>query len=197
MLQIIDQPSEMIYYLNDLQRQGKLTWGAELNSLRIGVAHGLNERPSNEANPIEIFLQNSSTNDFHNWNLRFPNLNEQFAIALYDSSGNEVQKTALGKQQGQPLSLDGQNPTKTPGVMDDINAFFGAGNVRRGHGLRPVFVSAKDATDCGRFNLNDYFEIKSPGNCKLTYQQRFYRWNTNLTLTGIAMPTVTVPLEIH
>jgi hypothetical protein len=129
--------------------------------------------------------------------LRFPNLNEQFAIALYDSSGNEVQKTALGKQQGQPLSLDGQNPTKTPGVMDDINAFFGAGNVRRGHGLRPVFVSAKDATDCGRFNLNDYFEIKSPGNCKLTYQQRFYRWNTNLTLTGIAMPTVTVPLEIH
>jgi len=197
MVQIIDQPAEIIFYLNDLQRQGKLTWGAELNSLRIGVAYGLNERRPNEANPIEIFLENLSTNDFHNWNLRFPNPNEQFDISLYDSSGNEVLKTDLGKKQGQPLSLDGQNPTKAPGVMDDINALFGTSNVRRGRGLRPVFVSAKDATDCGRFNLNDYFEIKSPGNYKLTYQQRFYWWNTNSTLTGITMPMVTVPLEIH
>jgi hypothetical protein len=197
MLQIINQPSEMIFYLNDLQRQRKLTWGAELNFLRIGVAHGLNERSPSEANPIEIYLQNSSTNDFHNWNLRLPNPNEQFDISLYDSSGNEVPKTALGKQHGQSLSLDGQNPAKTPSVMDDINPILVNGNIRRNRMMEPVFVSVKDATECGRFNLNDYFEIKSPGNYKLTYQQRFYRWNTNSTLTGITMPTVTVPLETH
>jgi hypothetical protein len=196
-LQIIDQPSEMVFYLNDLQKQGKLVWGAELASLRVGVAHGFNGRQLSEANQIEIFLQNTSTNDFQNWNLRLPNPNEQFDVSLYDASGKEVPKTTLGKQQGQPLSLNGQNPRKSPGVMDEINAIFGSGNVRRRNSFRPLFLSAKDATECGRFNLNDYFDINSPGKYRLAYQQRFYRWNTNSTLTGITLPMVTVPLDIQ
>jgi hypothetical protein len=196
-IQIIDQPSEMVYYLNDLQRQGKLVWGSELNSLRIGVAYGLDERSQNIANQIEIFLQNFSTNDFRNLNLRLPDPNEQFDVSLYDTSGKEVPKTALGRQQGQPLSLDGQNSRKPPGFMDDIKAFFGTGNVRRIRGFRPVFLPPKDAIEYGRFNLNDYFEIKSVGKYRLIYQQRFYQWNTNSTPTSITMPMVTLPLEIH
>ena len=195
-IKIIDQPSEMVFYMNDLARQGKLTWGAERDGLRIGVVHGMKFTRVQDANQIEVFLQNTSTNDYRNWNLRFPSPNEQFDVTLYDASGKEIPKTTLGQQQGQPLSLDGQNPRKAPGLMDEINGFLGGGNVRHGRGLRPIFVSAKDATDCGRFNLTDYFKIKIPGKYRLTYQQRFYRSNTNSILNGIIMPMVTVPLDI-
>lgn len=195
-IKIIDQPSEMVFYLNDLERQGKLTWGAESNGLRIGVAHGMKFTRIQDANQIEVFLQNTSTNDYRNWNLRFPSPNEQFDVTLYDASGKEVPKTALGKQQGQPLSLDSQIPRKAPSLMDKIKGLLGGSNVRPGRMLRPVFVSAKDATDCGRFNLNDYFEIKIPGKYRLTYQQRFYRSNTNSMFTGVIMPMVNVPLDI-
>lgn len=192
-IKIIDQSSEMVFYLNNLQRQNKLIWGAERDGLRIGVAHGMKWTRINDANQIEIFLQNTSTNDYRSWNLRFPNPKEQFDVTLYDSSGKEVPKTALGEQQGQPLSLDGQDPRKTTGIMDQ---FFGNNN-QGGRRLRPIFVSAKDATECARFNLNDYFEIKTPGKYRLTYQQRFYRWNTNSILNGVILPTVTVPLDIN
>ena len=80
--------------------------------------------------------------------------------------------------------------------MDEINGIFNGGNVRNERRLRPVFVSAKDATDCGRFKLEDYFEIKTPGQYRLTYQQRFYRWNTNSILTGVIMPIANVPLDV-
>lgn len=110
-------------------------------------------------------------------------------MALYDTSGKAVPMIKLGKQQGQPLSLEGQNPRTTSGLFDGHNNQ----GIRR---LRPVFVSAKDATECGRFDLNDYFEIKTPGQYRLTYQQRFYRMNTNGILTGVILPLVTVPLNI-
>jgi hypothetical protein len=191
-IKIIDQPSDMAFYLDDLQRQGKLTWGAERYGLRIGVAHGMKWMRIEDANQIEIFLLNSSTNDFHNWNLRFPDPKEQFDVTLYDAGGKEVPKTALGKQQGQPLSLDGQKPGRTGGLMNEV---FG-NDYRNGVQIRPVFVSAKDATECERFDLNDYFKITTPGKYRLTYQERLYRWNTNSILTGVILPTVAVPLDI-
>jgi hypothetical protein len=186
-IKIIDQPSEIVFYLNNQQRQGKLVWGPERYGLRIGVAHGMNGGWGKGANPIEIYLQNTSTNDYRNWSLRQPKAEEQFDVTLYDASQKEVPKTGLGKQQGQPLSLDGQNPRTSQGLFDDRN------NFRR---LRPIFNRVNDATDCGRFNLNDYFEIKTPGQYRLTYQQRFYRMNTNSILSGVIMPMVTVPLDI-
>lgn len=192
-LKVINQPSELVFYLNDLERQGKLVWGAERYGLRIGVTHGLNTRTVTDANQIQVFIQNTSTNDYRNGILRFPFPNEQFDVMLYDASGKEVPKTSMGKQQGQPLSLDGQDPRKPNGLMDEI---FGGRNYRHGQRLRPVYVSAKDATDCGRFNLADYFEIKTPGQYRLIYQQRFYRWNTNSILTGVIMPAVNVPLNV-
>ena len=109
-LHIIDQASEMTFYLNGLQQQGKLAWGAERDGLRIGVVHGMKWRQISDANQIGIFLQNTGTNDYRNLNLRFPNPSEQCDVILYDSNGKEIPKTALGKQLGQPLSLDGQPP---------------------------------------------------------------------------------------
>lgn len=185
----------MVFYLSDLQKQGRLIWGAGLTSLRVGVAHELDARTGNKGTWIEVFLQNLGTNDLRQWNLRLPRANEQFDVSLYDSGGKEVPKTVLGRQQGQPLSMDGQDPRKTQGAWNELNVFLGGHSVRRST-LRPVFLSEKDATVLCRLNVNDYFEIKSPGKYRLTYQQRLYRRNTNSTLTGITMPMVTVPLDI-
>ena len=194
-LQIIDQPSGMVFYLNDLQKQGKLVWGAEMNSLRVGVAHDLGSRTGNKGIGIEVFLQNLGTNDFRN--LRLPRLEEQFEVSLVDSNGKEVPKTALGKQKGQPLTLGNQTSKGTSIVVEMLKELTGFGHVQHSRGFRPVFLPAKDAADCGRFNLNDLFEVKSPGKYRLTYQQRLYQFDPQSTLKGITMPEVTVPLEIN
>ncbi|HSY17092.1 MAG TPA: Ig-like domain-containing protein [Candidatus Acidoferrales bacterium] len=190
LLQVIDQPSEMAFYLKDIQRQGRLIWGAERYGLRLGVVHTMESSRIGNANQIEIFTQNVGANDYRDWVLRLPPQNEQFDMTLYDVRGKEVHKTGLGNQMGQPLSLDGRDLRKTTSMMDGL---FGnnASNIRR---LRPINVAANDAAECGQFNLNDYFEIKTPGKYELKYQQRFYRRNTNSVLTGIMMPWVTVPL---
>lgn len=189
-LQIIDQPSEMVFYLNDLQKQGKLVWGSELNSLRVGVVHDLGSRTGNKGIEIEAFLQNLGTNDFRN--LRLPRPEEQFEVSLVDSNGKEVPKTALGKQKGQPLTLGNQTSQGT--LPEELTGF---GHVRHSRGFRPVFLSAKDAADCGRFNLNDLFEVKSPGKYRLIYQQRLYQFDPQSKLKGITLLAVTVPLEIN
>jgi hypothetical protein len=186
---IVDQPSEMCFYLNALQQQGKLAWGAERNSLRVGVAHGLGGNLSKTDNLIEIFVQNTSTNDCRNLRLRLPKPEERFDMMLYDASGKEVSKTELGKKQGTPLSLDGKDIRGNLGL-------FGSYNHQDFQELRSIFFTSKDATECGRFNLNDYFEIKAAGQYQLTYQQHFYQWNTNGILTGVIQPKVTVLLTV-
>jgi hypothetical protein len=71
------------------------------------------------------------------------------------------------------------------------------GNVRRPRGFRPVFLSGKDVTEIGSVNLNELFEINSPGKYRLTYQQRFIQSDSTNKPTGLTMPTVIIPLDIH
>ncbi|MBA4147429.1 MAG: hypothetical protein H0X66_04885 [Verrucomicrobia bacterium] len=194
-VQIRDQDSQIAFFLNELRRQGKLVWGAETNSLSVGVAHETNSRHSGVGIEITIFLRNSSNHDYPHGRLLMPHPGEEFAIALYDSAGKAVPKTDLGKRSGQPLSWDGQNPQER-GWVDKIAATVGVGSSPRRR-WRYVYVPKKDIVSCERFKLQDYFKIKAPGKYRLTYQQRFYYSNTNSTLNGITMPTVTVPLEIE
>ena len=171
-LAIVEQPSEMVYHLRYLQSQGKFTWGESTNSLRAGVAHNFEPQRVIRGDEIEVFLMNDSTNDLHN--LLLPAPDQKFDILLYDPFGKEVPKTALGEQQGKPLLLDAHAP-----------------------GISPVFLAAKGAASCQRFNLNAYFEIKTPGQYRFTYQQRLYQINTSGIPEGMTLPRVTNPIEIQ
>jgi hypothetical protein len=189
-LKVIDQPSEMTFYLKHLEQQKKLYWGPALSSLRVGAANGTDNHTSGRTAKIEIFLENLGTNDIRN--LRLPRLEEQFDISLFDTNGMEVAKTALGKQRGLPLTITNSS---SGGIGDISRAIFG--DVRRPRGFRPVFLSGKDATEIGSVNLNELFEINSPGKYCLTYQQRFIQSDSTNKPTGLTMPMVIVPLDIH
>jgi len=189
-LKVIDQPSEMTFYLKHLEQQKKLYWGPALSLLRIGVANSTVNHTSGRTAEIEIFLENLGTNDIRN--LRLPRLEEQFDISLFDTNGMEVAKTALGKQRGLPLAITNSS---SDGIEDVARAIFG--NVRRPRGFRPVFLSGKDVTEIGSVNLNELFEINSPGKYRMTYQQRFIQSDSTNKPTGLTMPTVIVPLDIH
>ena len=190
-IKIIDQPSETVFYLNNLHRQGKLSWGPERNSFRIGITHNLPWTRIEDANHVQIFVQNTGANDYHDWNLLLPDSNEQCDIALYDSAGEEVPKTALGKRLGKPLSRIGQD--LRPKYENNDGWSFG---IPRPSPIKPVYLSARSVAQCGEFNLNDYFEIKTTGNYRLTYQQRFYLCGTNTSYIGLSLPTVVVPLNV-
>jgi hypothetical protein len=178
-LKVIDQPSEMTFYLKHLEQQKKLYWGSSLSLMRVGVANSADNHTGGRTAEIEIFLENLDTNAIRN--LRLPRLEEQFDISLFDPNGMLVAKTALGKQRGLPLT-----------VADSSD-----GNVRRPRSFRPVSLSAKNATEIGSVNLNELFEIKSPGKYRLTYQQRFIQFDSTNQPTVMNMPTVNVPLDIH
>jgi hypothetical protein len=171
-LEIVEQPSELVYHLRYLQSQGKFTWGESTNSLRAGIAHNVEPQRVIRGDEIEVFLMNDSTNDLHG--LLLPASDQQFEISLYDLLGKEVPKTTYGKQQGKPLSL--------------------AGHVA---GVTPMFLEAKDAAKCGRFNLNAYFEIMISGTYRLTYQQRLFQLGTNGIPEVISLPAVTAPVQIQ
>ena len=171
-LEIAEQPSEMVYHLRNLQSQGKFTWGESTNSLRAGIAHNFESQRVIRGGEIEVFLMNDSTNDLHG--LLLPASDQQFEISLYDPLGKEVPKTTLGEQQGKPLSL--------------------AAHVA---GVTLVFLGAKDAAICGRFNLNAYFEITMSGMYRLTYQQRLFQIGTNGIPEVIFLPAVTAPVQIQ
>ena len=181
-LKVIDQPSEMTFYLKHLEQQKKLYWGTVLSSLRIGVANIADNHTSGRTAQIEIFLENLGANDIRN--LRLPRLEEQFDISLFDTNGMLVAKTALGKQRGLPLTI---THSSSDGIF---------GSVRRPRGFRPVFLSGKDVTEIGSVNLNELFEINSPGKYRLTYQQRFMQSDSTNKPTGLTMPMVVVPLDI-
>jgi hypothetical protein len=189
-LKVIDQPSQMTFYLKLLEQQKKLYWGPALGLLRAGVANRADNHTSGRAAQIEIFLENLGTNDIRN--LRLPRLEEQFDISLFDTNGMAVAKTALGKQRGLPLTM--ANST-SGGIENVAKAIFG--NVRRPGVFRPVFLSGKDVAEISRVDLNELFEINSPGKYRLTYQQRFIQSDSTNKLTGLTMPTVIVPLDIH
>jgi hypothetical protein len=189
-LKVIDQPSEMTFYLRHLEQQKKLFWGPALNLLRVGVVNSTDNHTSGRTAEIEIFLENLGTNAIRN--LRLPRLEEQFDVSLFDTNGMEVAKTALGKQRGLPLTITNSS---SDGIGDIARAIFG--NVRRPKGFRPVFLSGKDVTEIGSVNLNELFEINSPGKYRLTYQQRFIEYDSTNKPTGLTMPTVIVPLDMH
>jgi hypothetical protein len=189
-LKVIDQPSEMTFYLKHLEQQKKLYWGPALNLLRIGVANGTDNHTSGRTKEIKIFLENLGTNYIRN--LRLPRLEEQFDISLFDTNGMEVAKTALGKQRGLPLTITNSS---SDGIEDIARAIIG--NVRRPRGFRPVFLSGKDVREIGSVNLNELFEINSPGKYRLTYQQRFIQSDSTNKPTGLTMPTAIVPLDIN
>jgi hypothetical protein len=193
-LKVIDQPSEMTFYLRDLARQRKLFWGPSLGLLRIGVAYGLGRSASGKGIDLEVFLENLGTNDVRN--LRLPSLEEQFDVSLLDAAGTQVPKTALGKQRGLPLTIGQAGSGHGEGLGEAIGNALGFGNPRRSRNYRPVFLSARDATPIHRVNLNELFEIKSPGQCRLTYQQRLYQLNSTNKLAGLTMPMVVVPIDV-
>jgi len=189
-LKVIDQPSEMTFYLKHLEQQKKLYWGPALSLLRVGVANSTDNYTRGRTAEIEIFLENLGTNQIRN--LRLPRLEEQFDISLFGTNGMEVAKTAMGKQRGLPLTITN---SASGGIEDVARAMFG--NVRRPRGFRPVFLSGKDVTEIGSVNLNELFEINSPGKYRLTYQQRFIQSDSTNKPTGLTMPTVIIPLDIH
>jgi hypothetical protein len=193
-VKVLDQPSEMTFYLKQLVQQGKLFWGPALNSLRIGVTYDLNRPRGGNAVLVEVFLENLSTNDVRN--LRLPRLEEQFDISLSDATGTEVPKTALGNQRGLPLTTQSATSGGASDFSRALGTLFGVGSPRRSSGFRPVFLSARDATSIGSFNLNEFFDVKSPGKYRLTYQQRLYQFGATNKLTGLTMPMVVVPIEI-
>jgi hypothetical protein len=171
-LTIKDQPSELVYHLRDLQTKGNFVWNEPANFLSVGIAHNFEPQLVGKGDEIEVFLMNDSTNDLHD--LLLPATDQQFEMSLYDSLGNEVQRTTLGAQQGKPLLMDAH-----------------------AQGVSPIFVAAKDAAKCERFNLNAYFEIKTPGEYRLTYQQRLFQIKANGTPAGMTLPMVTSPVDIQ
>ncbi|HTX22132.1 MAG TPA: hypothetical protein VMD27_09805 [Candidatus Aquilonibacter sp.] len=172
-LEIQEQPSELVYHLRELQTEGKFAWGEEaVNMLRAGVAHNFAPQQIAKGDAIEVFLMNSSTNDLHD--LLLPAPGEQFDVSLYDASGNEVPKTSLGEQQGKPLLMGAH-----------------------ARGVTALFIAAKDAAKCAEFNLNAYFEIKTPGNYRFTYQQRLFQIKADGIPEGITLPAVAVPIKIQ
>ena len=123
----------------------------------------------------------------------FPRKNEQHEVALYDLEGREVPKTALGRQQGQPLSLDDK---PVPGGQHDLGLLWTSGLAPDTGRVWPVFVSRGQAEECSQFKLTDYFEISAPGQYRLRFQQRLYQLHTNSVLIGINLPEVTLLLDL-
>lgn len=181
-LKVIDQPSEMTFYLKQLEQQKRLFWGPALNSLRVGVANRPDNRVRGKAAEIEIFLQNLGTNAIRN--LRQPRLEEQFDLSLFDPNGMEVAKTAVGKQRGLALTVA---ESTAGGIL---------GNFVRPRGFRSVFLSGKDAAEIGSIRLNELYEMNAAGKYRLMYQQRFIQFDFTNKPTGLTMPAVLVPLEI-
>jgi hypothetical protein len=194
-LEVVDQPSELVFHLKKLERLGHLAWGSDWNSLRIGVSQG-----TNNSNLISVYLHNLGDSHERPLRLFLPGPNERHAVTLFDSAGREVPKTALGLQQGQPLSLD-DKPASASAFSLDPSGIRGIGRRNGGSSpaldaLRPASVPRNHAIECSRFRLSDYFEIEVSGTYRLRLQQRLYQWNTNAVLIGVEMPPVTIPLVI-
>jgi hypothetical protein len=115
----------------------------------------------------------------------------------FDSTGAEVPKTSLGKQRGLPLTIPDAGSSGAGELSRTIKGLMGVGDPLRSRRLRPVFVSAKDATELSRFGLNELFDIKSPGQYRLTYQQRIYQLDPTNKLTGLTLPLVVAPVEVR
>ena len=190
---VIDQPSEMTFYLKELVQRGRLIWGPVLNSLRVGVAHDLYKPGRGNGAGIAVYLENCGTNAVRN--LRLPRVEEQFAVSLVDATGAEVPKTVLGKQRGLPLTIE----AAAGGPKDFSRAmgtWLGIGDPRRSRGFRPVFLSPQETTAIANFDLKQLFEVRTPGKYRLTYQQRLCQNDSTNKLTGLTMPIVVVPIEM-
>lgn len=192
MLQIREQESEFVMFLNKLQRQGKLVWGATTNSLSIGLTRTENLHRSDGSLGIQVFLNNSADRGSSRSRLIMPPQNEAFRMDLYDSEGKPVPKTRLGKQSGQPSSPAVRKPR---GSLDVISTLLGLGGPRRQRN-RYILAPAKEAVPCLQFKLEDYFQISRTGKYRLNFEQRFYGWDTNSQKIQITMPAVTLPIEI-
>jgi hypothetical protein len=166
------QPSELAFHLRRLQAKGEFAWGCNTNGLQAGVAHDFEPQEVGKGDVIEVYLMNTTTNDLRD--LILPAPDQQFTISLCDASGNEVRRTALGAQQGKPLSP----------ASDPVE-------------LRPIGLKAGDVSQCTRFNLNAYFEIKSSGQYRLSYQQRLYQVEPKGTLDGVILPEIELSVEIQ
>lgn len=63
--------------------------------------------------------------------------------------------------------------------------------------ISPVFLAAKVAAKCGRFNPNGSFEIKMSGIYRLTHQQTLIQIGANGVPAAPILPMVTSPIEIQ
>jgi hypothetical protein len=194
-LAVIEQPSEMGFYVKQLAQQGKLRWGRALDLLRIGVMHDTRRSRNGKRAEITVFLENLGTNADRN--LRLPPVEEQFDISLVDATGAEVSKTALGRRRGLPLNIPNASSGGAEDLTRTLRALLGFDTPRRRRGFRPVLLSAGDAAEIGRFDLGELFVLEPPGTYRLTFTQRFYRLGLTNSLSGVTMPSVSLPLDIR
>jgi hypothetical protein len=176
-ISVVQQPSEMVFYLANMAREGKLFRGLPGRSVEaVLVQDPAGPQAGIPQKQFSVFIVNNTTNDLLNYVL--PSPEEGLGLTLYDEQSNEVPRTPLGGKLGHPLALEGQSASSQ--------------FLRRGR----LFLNAKDAAQGGQFNLLDYFDVKAPGTYKLVFVQRLYRLETNGKIGGAFLPVIVAPIEI-
>jgi hypothetical protein len=157
-----------------------------MDSMRVGLQQAeVGESSNDNQTQFEVFAENLGHQEIRDY--RMPKVQEQFEIFLTGPDGQEVPKTALGKQRGLPLQIKDSSAS--------LSEFFVEGP--RPTGTRAMYVPARDASIIGRFNLLELFEIKKPGKYIMRYQQRFYQMDPTIRPAPIIWPVITYPLELH
>ena len=161
----------------------KIIWGNETNNIRAGLISEGGDYTHRRAE-CEIWLESST-----NATLPFviPDVPYQYELALFDAKGNAVAKTNVGESIGRALpDLEKRN-----GTID------GFPRVRRIY-LKPSEPELLLTTNLNgkSFNLFDYFQITTPGEYKLQFQQRLQVALTPYSFKRLVLPDVTVELEI-
>jgi hypothetical protein len=125
-----------------------------------------------------VYLVNHTTN--YIYCLRMPAM-DLFRIALLDREGRQVEKTALGKKYGLPLSQE---------QIDDWRLHWGNSRLSPWMLILPAGLKSKDPTgkmvqhiddptDICFLGLNALFEIKEAGDYELHLQMRFIQSGDN------------------
>jgi hypothetical protein len=178
-ISVVQQPSEMMFYFDNMAREGNLFRGLPGRPLEAVLVREPRDpqtgRPQEQC--FSVFIMNNTTNRVSNYML--PSPEEGLGLTLYDEKRNEIARTPLGAKLGQPLSMEGKSATSQ--------------FMRRSR----LFMEANDAADGGQFKLFDYFDAKAPGTYKLVFVQRLYRLEANGKIAGVFLSPIIVPIEVN
>jgi hypothetical protein len=174
---VVQQPSEAMFYLDNIAREGRLFRGLPGQPIEAVLVHELLDprtgRPQEQG--YSVFILNNTTNRLFNYVL--PSPEEGLGMTLYDERRNEVARTQLGQKLNQPLPLEGKSPL-------------------RQFSRNRLSLEGTSAAEGGQFKIFDYFEIKASGTYKLVFTQRLYRLETNGKVAGIFLSPIIVPVEV-